>query len=132
MTGAIAKIPQMSIIKDKFEIFGSLKMARRKTGQEAKVERLTWFLMVIVFLFMTNNGFDGTVTLLAVSVILLLSGLYQWRKRWSVGPVVFLAAGVGILAGSYSFFQPLPVDLSLMSFFIIMAVIGIGVITNDS
>ncbi len=107
-------------------------MARHKTGQEAKVERLTWFLIVIVFLFMTNNGFDGAFTLLAVSLILLISGLYQWRKRWSVGPVMPLATGAGILASFYSFFQPLPVDLSLMSFIIIILVILFGIITKDS
>ncbi|PMB48277.1 hypothetical protein CEN41_01725 [Fischerella thermalis CCMEE 5330] len=107
-------------------------MARRKTGQEAKVERLTWFLMVITFLFMTNNGFDGAATLGIVSIILLISGLYQWRKRWSVGPAVFLAAGIGLLASLYAFFQPLPVDLALVSFILIIAVILVGVVTNDS
>ncbi len=107
-------------------------MSSRKTRQEAKIERLTWFVMVITFLFMTNNQIEGSYTLLAVSTILILSGLYQWRKRWSVGPAVFLLAGIGILTGIYSFYQPIPVDLSLGAFLIILAVIGIGVITNDS
>jgi signal transduction histidine kinase len=107
-------------------------MARRKTGQEAKVERLTWFLMVIAFLLMTNNGFDGAATLGVVSIILLISGLYQWRKRWSVGPAVFLMAGIGLLITLYSFWQPLPFDLSLAPFVLIVAVIFVGIITNDS
>jgi hypothetical protein len=107
-------------------------MSPRKTAQEAKIERLTWFAMVITFLFMTNNQIEGSYTLLAVSIILILSGLYQWRKRWSVGPAVFLLAGIGILTGFYSLYQPVPVDLSLGAFLIILAVIGIGVITNDS
>ncbi len=107
-------------------------MASRKTGQEAKIERLTWFLIVIVFLFMSNNGFDGAATLGIVSTILLISGLYQWRKRWSVGPAVFLAAGIGALITLYSLWQPLPVDLSLVSFILIVVVIFVGIITNDS
>jgi len=107
-------------------------MPSRKTKQEAKIERLTWFAMVITFLFMTNNQIEGSYTLLVVSFILFFSGLYQWRKRWSVGPAVFLLAGIGILTGFYSLYQPVPVDLSLGAFLIILAVIGIGVITNDS
>lgn len=107
-------------------------MTRRKTGTEAKAERFTWFSIVIVFLFMTNNGFDGAATLGIVSLILLASGLYQWRKRWSVGPAVLLAAGIGIVISLYSFWQPLPVDLSLASFVLIVFVIFVGIITNDS
>lgn len=107
-------------------------MAARKTGTEAKVERLTWFAIVIIFLFMSNNDFDGAVMLGTISAILLLSGVYQWRRRWSVGPAVFIAAGIGGIVSLYSLWQPLPVDLSLASFVLIIFVIVVGIITNDS
>lgn len=107
-------------------------MSPRKTGQEAKVERLTWFIIIAVFLAMSNNNVDGAIIVLVISAILTLSGLYQWRKRWSVGPQVFIIAGIGIVAGAYGIYQPLPIDLSLLAFAQIIAVILFGIITNDS
>lgn len=104
----------------------------RKTGQEAKVERITWFSMVVLFLFLTNNGVAGAWVLLTISLLLLISGLYQWRRRWSVGPQVLVCAGIGLLGGGYGLYAPVFVDLSLVALGIIVVVISFGVVTNDS
>lgn len=104
----------------------------RKTGQEAKVERITWFMMVVLFLFMTNNGVAGAWVLLSISIVLLTSGFYQWRRHWSVGPQVLICAGIGLLGGAYGLYAPVFIDLSLVALGITVVVIAFGVVANDS
>jgi len=107
-------------------------MSPRKTGAEAKIERIMWFALIVVFLFMSNNEFDGAWTLVTVSSIILFFSFYQWRRRWSVSPITAVFAGIGLLAGAYGVYNPQLFDLSLLSFILILGVIGFGIVTNDA
>lgn len=107
----------------------------RKTDAEARIERLTWFLMVLVFgvLYVLP---DGTIPLPFIpfsgAVILLGSALYQYAKRWRVSPTTWIA-GSGLLFAAIANFTVLPnmnfYGITLMTF---AGVIGIGLLTNET
>jgi hypothetical protein len=104
----------------------------KKSGHEARVERMTWFALVITFLAAYYLNVPGAFTCFAIALILLVSGLYQYHKRWSVGPIMMILVGVSFLLGVYGIgFNPI-FDLSLAALAIVVVVITFGVVTKDS
>lgn len=103
-----------------------------KSGYEAKVERATWFGMMIAFLGMTYTGASGTWTCIVLSIITLVSGIYQYRRGFTVGPAVWGVGFVGLALGGYGlYFQP-AFDLSLLALVMVIVVIAMGVVTKQS
>lgn len=109
----------------------------RKTAQEARVERMTWYAMVIVFIVV---GFDRDLMLPSWLVpgvlgsILFFSALYQYSKiklGWRAGMLNIVAATVLILLAAYDFYIGSPADPILISFIVTVAIIAYGVITNE-
>ena len=104
----------------------------RKTGREAKVERATWFALMISFLGLSNAGVRGAWMCLAICAILAISGIYQYSRRWRVGPIVWVCAGISGLVGGYGLYFQMTIDLSLVALGIVVVVILFGVVTNES
>ncbi len=108
----------------------------KKTGREARAERITWFAMISIFLLMSfNTGFvlDGYMTCIILGLILLVSGFYQLSKKWHVSPLTWMIATLLIAAGFADlYFNQNYIDLNLLGLILTAAVIGIGVITNES
>lgn len=123
-------------------------MANRKSPQEAKAERTTWFFLVLVFIAL-NFDREGDIAGFAVPIIcafiLLFSAIYQQlQRRWRVAPIVWIiATGLLILGGTIWYFQTVaannaaaqaillylnPVLISLVATVI---VILMGVLTNE-
>lgn len=71
-------------------------MARNKSAAEARVERLTWGLLVLIFaglyLFSdaTVDALPNWLVPLAGAVILLGSGAYQYARKWRVSPITWI------------------------------------------
>jgi hypothetical protein len=73
-------------------------MAAKKSHAEARVERLTWGLLVLMFavLYFVTDGFRGDVPFpswtvpMAGAVILLGSGMFQYGRKWRVSPVTWI------------------------------------------
>ena len=75
---------------------------RSKSYAEERVERLTWFFLVLAIAGMQIIQQGGLavpnwVIPFAGSVVLLGSGMYQYSKRWRVAPTTWLAGA--LLAG---------------------------------
>lgn len=75
---------------------------RRKSRDEERIERLTWFLLVIVIALIQvfNEGgmtMPNWIVPFSGSVILLGSGIIQYSRRWNVSPSTWL--GGALLAG---------------------------------
>jgi hypothetical protein len=104
----------------------------RKTSYESKVERTTWFLMMVTFLALANWQIPGEWICIAISFILLCSGIYQYRKGWVISPVTWVVCALGGAAGSYGlYFDSVIVDLTLVGLGMIFIVIGWGTLTNE-
>lgn len=108
----------------------------RKTGKEAKAERITWFAMVSVFLFLS---FDSTASLagyavcLILGAILIISGFYQYSQKWRVSPMTWMGGALLLLIGTlgFSYGYLIPVDLTLVGLLLTIAIILGGVVTNE-
>ena len=67
---------------------------RRKSDAEARVERITWALLVLVFaivqLLPAGSTIPNFFVPFAGAIILLGSGLYQYSRHWRVSPVTWI------------------------------------------
>ena len=78
------------------------KRRGRKSAAEAKVERFTWFCMVLVFAFIYMLPEDSTaipnwLVPFSGAVILLGSGIYQYMHRWVVSPITWIGGTIMLL-----------------------------------
>lgn len=73
-------------------------MAAKKSPAEARVERLTWGLLVLIFavLYLLTDGFASSLPIpnwavpMAGAIILLGSGMFQYGRKWRVSPVTWI------------------------------------------
>ncbi len=73
----------------------STPRSRRKSDAEARVERITWALLVLVFavlqLLPSTTAVPNFFVPFMGALILLGSGFYQYRRGWQVSPVTWIA-----------------------------------------
>jgi len=106
----------------------------RKTGREARAERMTWFAMVLVFMLL---NFDRDLTIpdfvipFLLAAILLVSGVYQYTQNWRVSPLTWIFFAVFVIGGIFGVYYNSPIDLRLASLVMVVIIIAIGVITNE-
>lgn len=110
-------------------------MTRRKTGREARIERLTWYAIVLIVIMM--NFFDQNLVLpsyiipLIIASILIVSGVYQQMQGYGVSLISWGVAIALILFAAFEIYYNLPFDLRLLSIVGVVVVIVSGVITNE-
>lgn len=108
---------------------------RRKSEDEARVERFTWALLVAAFA-LTQVAPDGSIpnwfAPLAGALILLGSGAYQYSRGWRVSPITWIGGVVeGLLA--YYVMQINPAaDMLGESLLVFVAVILFGLISGET
>ena len=111
-------------------------MARTKTSKEARVERITWFALVMIFVPLNFGQWLHTIPAYffpaAVGVILIVSGTYQYSQGWRVAPIVWIIAALMIAYAGYAWYIKPLIDPILIGLIGVVAVIGLGVITNES
>jgi len=112
-------------------------MARAKSQQEAKVERLTWYALVVVLVVMLY--FDRSlnappfVAPLVIAVIIIISSAYQqFAKHYRPSLISWSVAIALLVLGIYEIYYDLTfVDLRLAAIAAVVIVISFGVITNE-
>jgi hypothetical protein len=106
-------------------------MARRKRGEEAKIERLTWALMVAWVIITIPETVQVPVWAIAgvCGAILMSSGIYQSSKRWDVFPITWIGSTVllGLAGGAYIWserfeFFVIPITLAMIVIVILMGI----------
>ena len=115
-------------------------MARkgRKSEAEAKIERFTWFLMVLVFAIIymvppeTMDTLPKGVVPFTGAVILLGSGFYQFRHGWQVSPVTWIAGTLMFMLALINFQVDPDLDFYGFTLLTFAAVIGFGVVTGET
>ena len=110
---------------------------RNKSGGEERIERLTWFFLVLV-IALIHIIREGGMTLpnwvipFAGCVVLLGSGMYQYSRRWRVSPTTWLAGALlGALAMINLYVSPSSSFLGL-SLIVFAAVILVGLLTGET
>lgn len=107
-----------------------------KTGREARIERLTWYALVLVIVVMSfdrNLLLPAFVMPLVLGLILATSGIYQRLQKY---PISLMSWGIAVgffIAVAYDLYFPdsSPVDLRLISIIGVVLVIGWGAVTNE-
>ena len=111
-------------------------MASKKSNAEAKVERITWFLLVLIFAILNifpNLNPPIWAVPLAGAIILLGSGVYQYTNKWRVSPMTWIAgtlmlffALMNLMFGfdNFNFLGP--------SLLVFALVIGFGILTGET
>jgi Na+/H+ antiporter NhaD/arsenite permease-like protein len=108
---------------------------KRKSVAEEKIERMTWFFLVMVFavLFIVpEENVPNWAVPTAGAAILLGSGVYQYSRRWRVGPMTWIAGTVMLLLAMINLYVDADQDFSGFALLAFAAVIGIGVLTGET
>lgn len=114
-----------------------------KSREEARIERLTWLAMVAVFILLSmfdpDNRIPDYYIAFTISGILLFSGVYQFMQTaWRVSPFVWMIGAVLLFFGIFSVMSEyngwyrVPIDLRLVSLVVVVIIILLGIITNES
>jgi hypothetical protein len=109
---------------------------RRKSYAEARIERMTWFLLVLVFAVLNLLNLEtmglNWVLPLAGAVILIGSGMLQYLRGWMVSPVTWL--GGAALAGLtlYNLYIDPSRNFLSIALIIFAVVILIGLLTGET
>jgi hypothetical protein len=110
---------------------------RGKSNAEARVERITWFLLVGIFAVLSLLQ-DSAVDIpnwfvpLSGCIVLIGSGVVQYLRRWHVSPVTWLA---GALLGGLAYVNlRVNPDRSFLglSLIVFAGVILIGLLTGET
>jgi hypothetical protein len=111
-------------------------MAKGKSNAEAKVERITWFLLVMIFALLSifkDLALPNWAVPLAGAIILLGSGVYQYTNKWRVSPMTWIAgtlmlffALMNLMFGFNQF------DFLGPSLLVFALVIGFGILTGET
>lgn len=117
-------------------------MARKRTGRkseaEARIERLTWALLVLAFAVFQLLADEGTGALpnwfvpAAGAAVLLGSGLYQYTRRWRVSPVTWIAGSVMLFFALVNLYVNPAANFLGAALLVFLLVIVFGLVTNET
>jgi hypothetical protein len=113
-------------------------MARKKSSAEARVERLTWGLLVLIFAVLYVASDNALATLpnwavpLAGGVILLGSGMYQYARRWHVSPVTWITGVILVVLAVIGLYVAPGRPFIIESLLITLIVIVFGTFTGET
>ncbi|MBL8162105.1 MAG: hypothetical protein JNJ61_08975 [Anaerolineae bacterium] len=115
----------------------SRRRTRGKSRDEERIERMTWFALVIIFAALQILP-EGGLTLpnwfvpLSGSIVLLASGAVQYSRGWRVSPITWLA-GAMLAALSFINLNISPERNFLgISMIVFAGVILMGLITGET
>lgn len=111
-------------------------MAGRKSAKELRVERITWFALVAIFVIANivpdDTAIPNALTPFTAGVVLIVSGIYQYSKKWRVSFVTWIAGTLMLVMAAYNVFNKPELDLSFIVIALVALVIAMGVFTNET
>lgn len=110
--------------------------SRRKSEAEARVERITWALLVLVFavvqLMPNPASLPNFFVPLAGAFILLGSGAYQYSRRWRVSPITWIGGAFMTLFAYYALQVNPAQNFTGACLVVFFAVIIFGLLTGET
>lgn len=115
----------------------SSRRGTRKSDAEARVERITWALLVLAFaLFQLSpesvSSLPNWFLPAAGAIILLGSATYQYTRRWRVSPITWIAGAVMLFFTLYNVYINPAQNLLGLSLIVFFIVIVFGLITGET
>lgn len=115
----------------------STQRTTRKSFGEARVERLTWALLVLAFavfqlLADSTNPLPNWFVPAAGAAILLGSGLFQYTRRWRVSPVTWISGSVMLFFMLVNLYVNPATNFLGISLIVFVIVIIFGLVTNET
>lgn len=111
-------------------------MAGRKSAKELRVERITWFVLVAIFVIANivpeDTVIPNALTPFLGGTVLITSGLYQYFNKWRVSFVTWIAGTLMLVMAAYNVFNRPDLDLSFMVIMLVAVVIAMGIFTNET
>jgi carbon starvation protein CstA len=113
-------------------------MAQKKSREEARVERVTWGLLVLIFalLYIASDSIlqalPNWLVPMAGGVVLLGSGLYQYSRRWHVSPVTWITGVILIVLAILGFYVAPNRSFIIESLLVTLIVIVFGTFTGET
>jgi hypothetical protein len=109
---------------------------RRKSYAEERIERITWFALVVIFavlnlLHLENVGLNWVVPL-AGAVVLLGSGMIQYMRGWVVSPITWLGGAALVGLAMFNLYIDPARDFLPFALIIFAAVILVGLLTGET
>jgi hypothetical protein len=106
-----------------------------KSRAEAKVERLTWAFLVLIFalpLVLEDITLPNGFIVLAGAIVLLGSGLYQYTRRWRVSPITWIAGTLMLFLSLLNMTLGVDRDFTGWALILIVVVIVFGLFTGET
>lgn len=111
---------------------------RRKEGAEARVERLTWGLLVLIFAVVylaseqTIDTLPNWIIPGACALVLLGSGIFQMLRRWRVSPITWIGGAVMLLLAVIAFYVAPQREFLLETLIVTIVVILFGTFVGET
>ena len=110
---------------------------RNKSPAEARVERLTWGLLVLIFavLYVFENiaaVVPNWAVPIAGAVVLLGSGVYQYSRRWRVSPITWIGGVVLLVLAMISIYTSTTRTFIVESLIVTLIVIIVGTFGGET
>jgi hypothetical protein len=116
--------------------YDDARVRGRKTEREGRIERTTWFLLVLVFgilyVLPETTAIPNYIVPVAGAAILLGSGFLQYAQRMPVNPITWIGGTIMLALAFYSYFLDPTRDLLGISLIVFALVIGLGVLTGET
>lgn len=109
-----------------------------KKAKEARVERITWALLVLIFALVylapdtTIESLPNWLIPAACAFVLLGSGLYQTVRGWSVSPVTWIGGIVMLVLAILAFYFLRQNNFLLETLLVTVAVIAYGTFVGET
>ncbi|MBZ0299196.1 MAG: hypothetical protein K8J31_05630 [Anaerolineae bacterium] len=113
-------------------------MAGKKSSAEARVERLTWGLLVLIFavLYLASDSclaaMPNWLVPLAGGVVLIGSGFYQYSRRWRVSPVTWITGVILLVLAVIGYYVAPGRSFIVESLLVTLMVIVFGTFTGET
>lgn len=110
---------------------------RKKSAAEARVERVTWGLMVLIFavLYLFEDiaaAVPNWAIPVAGAIILLGSGVFQFTRRWRVSPITWIGGVVLLVLAMIAIYTNTTRTFILESLLVTVIVIVIGTFGGET
>ncbi len=109
---------------------------RERLAREDRIERITWFLLVLIFaavyMIPEETSLPNWLVPLAGALVLLGSGTYQTSRRMRVSPVTWVAGIFMLFMTIFGLAYAPELDFLGFSLAIFAVVIGFGVVTGET
>jgi hypothetical protein len=110
---------------------------RGKSAAEARIERLTWGLLVMIFavLYLFENlaqTIPNWAVPVAGAVVLLGSGAYQYSRRWRVSPITWIGGVVLLVLAMIAIYTSTGRTFIVESLIVTLIVIIVGTFGGET